>query len=257
MRGSPWKFTSHGQIGHGDFGAVPAHRIEGGRDRVDSLLLRRCVRSRACDVSAQYGLAVSRAARAWARGWCTGLGSESQNLPAFVVMSDGATKSGPQAYSSGFLPAVYQGTVFRGGSVPGVESRHSRRASARRRSAIRSISSTSRTGVTWNRAATIRSLRRASLPTNSRTACRAPRRKRWNRQGVRGDEEAVRHRRQVLRTISAANACSRAGWWSAEFASSNSTRARISARTGTMLTPISRPRIRRCAPRPICRSRDY
>jgi hypothetical protein len=47
-----------------------------------------------------------------------GLGSESQNLPAFVVMSDGATKSGPQAYASGFLPAVYQGTVFRGGNYP-------------------------------------------------------------------------------------------------------------------------------------------
>jgi len=37
-----------------------------------------------------------------------GLGSENQNLPAFVVMSDGAMKSGPGVYSSGFLPAVYQ-----------------------------------------------------------------------------------------------------------------------------------------------------
>ena len=47
-----------------------------------------------------------------------GLGSESQNLPAFVVMSDGATKSGPPAYGSGFLPAMYQGTVFRSGNFP-------------------------------------------------------------------------------------------------------------------------------------------
>jgi Protein of unknown function (DUF1501) len=51
--------------------------------------------------------------------WVTyGLGSENQNLPAFVVMSDGSTKSGPPAYSAGFLPAVYQGTVFRGGESP-------------------------------------------------------------------------------------------------------------------------------------------
>jgi hypothetical protein len=51
--------------------------------------------------------------------WVTyGLGSENKNLPAFVVMSDGSTKSGPPAYSAGFLPAVYQGTVFRGGENP-------------------------------------------------------------------------------------------------------------------------------------------
>src|SRR5256886_9138503 len=47
-----------------------------------------------------------------------GLGAENQNLPAFVVMSDGSTKSGPPAYGAGFLPAVYQGTVFRGGDDP-------------------------------------------------------------------------------------------------------------------------------------------
>ena len=51
--------------------------------------------------------------------WITyGLGTENQNLPAFVVMSDGSTKSGPPAYSSGFLPAVYQGTIFRSGESP-------------------------------------------------------------------------------------------------------------------------------------------
>ena len=33
-------------------------------------------------------------------------------------MSDGSTKSGPPAYGAGFLPAVYQGTVFRGGENP-------------------------------------------------------------------------------------------------------------------------------------------
>jgi hypothetical protein len=51
--------------------------------------------------------------------WVTyGLGSENENLPAFVVMSDGSTKSGPTAYGAGFLPTVYQGTVFRSAANP-------------------------------------------------------------------------------------------------------------------------------------------
>jgi hypothetical protein len=33
-------------------------------------------------------------------------------------MSEGSMKSGPSAYSAGFLPAVYQGTVFRSGDNP-------------------------------------------------------------------------------------------------------------------------------------------
>ncbi|MBM3724522.1 MAG: DUF1501 domain-containing protein [Acidobacteria bacterium] len=47
-----------------------------------------------------------------------GLGSECQNLPAFVVMLDGGIKSGPPAYGAGFLPAVYQGTTLREGASP-------------------------------------------------------------------------------------------------------------------------------------------
>lgn len=47
-----------------------------------------------------------------------GLGSESESLPAFVVMLEGGIKSGPPVYSSGFLPAMYQGTVLRNGSAP-------------------------------------------------------------------------------------------------------------------------------------------
>src|SRR5262245_11499153 len=48
--------------------------------------------------------------------WVTyGLGSENQNLPAFVVIYDagGGPFSGPANWGAGFLPAAYQGTVFR------------------------------------------------------------------------------------------------------------------------------------------------
>ena len=43
-----------------------------------------------------------------------GLGSESQNLPGFVVMnSSGGLSGGSALYGSGFLPTVYQGVPFR------------------------------------------------------------------------------------------------------------------------------------------------
>ncbi len=43
-----------------------------------------------------------------------GLGSECDNLPAFMVMSDGAIGGRSRgSFSSGFLPALYQGTLLR------------------------------------------------------------------------------------------------------------------------------------------------
>ena len=48
--------------------------------------------------------------------WATyGLGTLNQNLPGFVVMLDktGGPISGAKNWSSGFMPAVYQGTVLR------------------------------------------------------------------------------------------------------------------------------------------------
>jgi hypothetical protein len=49
-----------------------------------------------------------------------GLGTENQNMPAFVVMPDpaGWVKGGAPAWSNGFLPATYQGTILRGGESP-------------------------------------------------------------------------------------------------------------------------------------------
>jgi hypothetical protein len=49
-----------------------------------------------------------------------GLGTENQDLPAFVVLPDpaGGIKGGPPAYGAGFLPANNQGTVMRSGTAP-------------------------------------------------------------------------------------------------------------------------------------------
>ena len=54
-----------------------------------------------------------------------GLGSENQNLPAFVVIYDmhGGPFGGPTNWGTGFMPATYQGTVFRAQGVPIIDLR--------------------------------------------------------------------------------------------------------------------------------------
>ena len=59
--------------------------------------------------------------RASLGAWATyGLGTENQNLPAFVVLPDpgGWPKGGAPAWGNGYLPATYQGTILRGGESP-------------------------------------------------------------------------------------------------------------------------------------------
>ncbi len=53
--------------------------------------------------------------------WITyGLGSDSESLPAYVVMPDphGALEAGQPMYANAFLPAIYQPTMFRPGNRP-------------------------------------------------------------------------------------------------------------------------------------------
>ena len=56
--------------------------------------------------------------------WVTyGLGTENQNLPAFVVFSDwrGGPIGGAPNWGNGFMPAAYQGTPFRSTGDPIVD----------------------------------------------------------------------------------------------------------------------------------------
>ncbi|MCI0685361.1 MAG: DUF1501 domain-containing protein [Gemmataceae bacterium] len=53
--------------------------------------------------------------------WVTyGLGTENQNLPAFVVIQDNAAQvtNGPRNWGAGFMPAVFQGTRLQAGTEP-------------------------------------------------------------------------------------------------------------------------------------------
>ncbi len=49
-----------------------------------------------------------------------GLGTENQNLPAFIVIKDTETQvvNGVRNWGAGFMPATYQGVEFEGGAVP-------------------------------------------------------------------------------------------------------------------------------------------
>ena len=72
--------------------------------------------------------------------WVTyGLGSENKDLPGFVVMGDrrGATIGGAGVWGNGFLPAAYQGTLFRNGATPIVDlNRRNDLTAARQRSEL-------------------------------------------------------------------------------------------------------------------------
>jgi len=117
LRGSPWQFRPGGTCGLPVSDLFPHVR-----QRMDDIAVIRSCFGDVFDHAPAIYLRNSGSqfpGRPCLGSWVTyGLGTENQNLPAFVVMSDGSTKSGPPGYSAGYLPAVYQGTVFRGGQNP-------------------------------------------------------------------------------------------------------------------------------------------
>src|SRR5882672_1102933 len=89
----------------------------------DIAVIRSCHGDMVVHSAAQYQLFTGRIVPgAPSMGsWITyGLGSESESLPAYVVMPDpkGALEAGQPMYANGFLPAVFQPTMFRPGDRP-------------------------------------------------------------------------------------------------------------------------------------------
>ena len=117
MRGSPWEFRHHGKSG------IEVSSLFPNMSRFvdDMVVIRGCYGDAFDHAPAMYlrSTGTQLPGRPSLGAWTVyGLGTENRNLPAFVVMSDGAMKCGPQGYGAGYLPAVYQGTVFRGGEHP-------------------------------------------------------------------------------------------------------------------------------------------
>jgi len=110
--GSPWGFAPGGKSG-----LMISDLFPHVRKHADDLAVIRSCYGEVFDHSPAMYLALSGAqfpGRPSLGSWVTyGLGSENQDLPAFVVMTDGSMKSGPPVYGSGFLPGAYQGTLLR------------------------------------------------------------------------------------------------------------------------------------------------
>jgi hypothetical protein len=89
----------------------------------DIAVIRSCHGDMVVHSAAQYQLFTGRVIPGFPSmgAWTIyGLGTESDALPAYVVMPDphGAQEAGQPMYSNGFLPAIYQPTFFRPGSKP-------------------------------------------------------------------------------------------------------------------------------------------
>ncbi|HUG92322.1 MAG TPA: DUF1501 domain-containing protein [Planctomycetaceae bacterium] len=119
LLGTARRFTRHGESGIevSDLFPHTAQSID------DIAVIRSCCGDRVVHSAAQYELFGGRVVPGFPSmgSWVVyGLGSESQSLPAYVVMPDpkGALEAGQPMYANGFLPAVYQPTMFHGGPQP-------------------------------------------------------------------------------------------------------------------------------------------
>jgi len=116
---SPFKFAKRGKSGVELSELLPhTARI------VDDITLVRSMRTDSVDHEAALRVihtGKTFAGRpAWGSWVLYGLGTERQELPAYVVLSDpgGLPVDGTNNWSSGFLPAVYQGTPLRAAGTP-------------------------------------------------------------------------------------------------------------------------------------------
>lgn len=119
LLGSAWKFKKYGQSGIEVSDLFPEIAT-----CVDDLaIIRSCYTESFVHAPAMYQMMSGRvlAAHPSLGSWVTyGLGSESENLPAYCVMTqpEGLPEGGAPMWGAGYLPAVYQGTQLRSGSTP-------------------------------------------------------------------------------------------------------------------------------------------
>ena len=116
--GSPYEFKQYGQSG-----APVSELFPRVAEHVDEMaIIRSMVADHSEHTAANYfihsgsGFQGRPSMGAWVN---YGLGSVSENLPGFVVLESGLIPpGGMDCFGSGFLPASYQGTLFRQGPNP-------------------------------------------------------------------------------------------------------------------------------------------
>ena len=114
---SPYKFSQHGESGAWFSDLLP-HLAK----RADDLTVIRSMQTDEFNHGAGelfLHTGFGRLGRPTFGAWVSyGLGSLSDSLPTFVVLSTGANTAGNSAWGNGFLPSVHQGVKFRSGSEP-------------------------------------------------------------------------------------------------------------------------------------------
>jgi hypothetical protein len=118
LMGSPWRFTQHC-----DCGAAVSELLPHTAQVVDHLSIVRTLRTD--DTNHMFAeLQLNTGWRQFGRpsmgSWITyGLGSESRDLPGFIVLLSGmAPRSKGANYGNGFLPSAYQGVPLRSSGEP-------------------------------------------------------------------------------------------------------------------------------------------
>jgi hypothetical protein len=116
---SPFRFSPRGESG-----TVLSELLPHTSGIVDDLCVVRSMTTESVDHEAALRLIHSGKILAgrptWGSWLIYAMGTENQNLPAYVVLSDpgGLPVDGVRNWSSGWLPAIYQGTPFRSGPAP-------------------------------------------------------------------------------------------------------------------------------------------
>jgi len=114
----PWEFKKYGRSGLPVSDLFP--HVAQSADEM--CVVRSMVSQFSEHTNANYFLhtGLGLAGRPSAGAWVSyGLGTENQNLPGFVVLNGGLTPPGGLPnFGSGFLPATYQGSVFKAGDPP-------------------------------------------------------------------------------------------------------------------------------------------
>jgi hypothetical protein len=116
---SPFPFTKHGQSGL-DISSLFPHTAKFADDLcvIRSLYTDTAAHASGC---LQMNTGSVQIGKPCLGSWLSyGLGSMNENLPSFVVMTDprGGPIGSASNWSAGFMPANYQGTLFRGQGVP-------------------------------------------------------------------------------------------------------------------------------------------
>ncbi|MEI8380262.1 MAG: DUF1501 domain-containing protein [Planctomycetota bacterium] len=117
--GSPFAFRRHGESGI-EVSEVLPHTA----GIVDDITLVRSITTESVDHESALRLIHSGKFQAGYPTWGSwinyGLGSANENLPAYVVLTDpgGMPVDSVRNWTSGWLPAEYQGTTFRPGKTP-------------------------------------------------------------------------------------------------------------------------------------------